>query len=68
MNQLAVLIDERDRRIGKLMVPPSCHVVCHQEVVYVRTGRGVKLHPSHRAIAVVFEETEVYHRARLDPA
>lgn len=68
MNQIAVLIDEKDRRIGKLMVPPSCNVICHHEVIYVRTGRGVKLNPAHRAIAVVFEETEVYHRAKLDPA
>lgn len=65
--QTVVLIDERDRRVGRLTVTPNCHVICHEDRYFVRTAKGVKLHHSHRAIAVIFEETEVYHRQRLDP-
>lgn len=67
MNRPAVLIDELDNRLGKLMVAPSCFVIVFQERTFVRTDKAVKLHHSHRATAVVFEETEPYVRARLDP-
>ncbi len=67
MNRPAVLIDERDRRLGRLMVPPTCFVIVHDGATFVRTDKGVKLHHSHRALAVVFEETTPYVRTRLDP-
>lgn len=66
-SQIAVLIDERDQRIGRVAVTAHCHVICHEDRYFVRTSKGVKLHHSHRAIAVVFEETEIYHRKRIDP-
>lgn len=64
--QIAVLIDDTDRRLGKLQVPPSCHVIRYGGATFVRTPKGVKLHHSHRAIAVVFDQTEVYVRERLE--
>ena len=67
MAQIAVLIDERDKRIGKLPVNPACRVIRHRDSFFVRTDRGVRLHHSHRAIAVVFEEVDVYVRETLEP-
>lgn len=64
--KIAVLIDEADRRIGKLTVGPACFVIQHGGATFVRTERAVKLHHTHRAIAVVFEQTEVYVRERLE--
>ena len=66
-SQIAVLIDERDNRLGRLTVTSACQVICHEDRYFVRTAKGMKLHHSHRAIAVIFEETELYHRRRLDP-
>lgn len=65
--QIAVLIDEKDRRLGKLAVIPACFVIRHAGATFVRTDKGVKLHHSHRAIAVVFQQTEVFVRDRLEP-
>lgn len=64
--EIAVLIDERDKRLGKVTVTSACHVIQHDGATFVRTPKGVKLHHSHRAIAVVFEQTEVYVRERLE--
>lgn len=64
--QIVVLVDERDRRLGKLTVAPSCFVIRHRDATFVRTDKAVKLHHSHRAMAVVFEQTEVYVRDRLE--
>lgn len=64
----AVLIDERDRRVGKLPVADSCFVIRHQGSYFVRTDKGVRLHHSHRALAVVFEQTDVYVRDKVEPA
>lgn len=66
MMRVAVLIDERDRRLGKLQVSESCFVIRHNDAVFVRTAKAVKLHHSHRVTAVVFEQTEVYVRDRLE--
>jgi hypothetical protein len=66
MMRPAVLIDETDRRIGKLMVGPACFVIRHQDATFVRTDKVVRLHHSHRAMAVIFEQTEVYVRERLE--
>jgi hypothetical protein len=64
--RLAVLIDERDRRLGKVQVPESCFVILHHTAVYIRTDKVVRLHHSHRAMAVVFEQTEVFVREKLE--
>ena len=65
--RLCVLVDERDRRLGRLMLPEACCVVAYAGRIFVRTQKAVKLHHAHRAVAIVFEETEVYHRKTLDP-
>jgi hypothetical protein len=62
----AVLIDERDRRVGKIQVPEICFVIQHNGCTFVRTQKTVRLHHSHRAFAVVFDQTEVYIRERLE--
>lgn len=67
MNRIAVLVDESDTRLGKLTVAPSCFVIRYQDRTFVRTDKAVKLHHSHRATAVVFEETEPFVRTRLEP-
>jgi hypothetical protein len=66
MIKTAVLIDERDRRIGKLHVPQSCFVIQHDGATFVRTEKTIRLHHSHRAFAVVFDQCEVYVRERLE--
>lgn len=63
---IAVLVDERDRRIGKLVVAPACLVIQHKDATFVRTDKAVRLHHSHRALAVVFDQTEVYVREKLE--
>lgn len=62
----AILIDERDRHIGKTMVPETVFVIQHGESLFVRTEKGVRL--SGGGIGVVFIETEPFVRQRLDPA
>lgn len=67
MMRVAVLVDEMDRRLGKLTVGPSCFVISYQDATFVRTEKAVRLHHSHRALAVVFEQTEVHARKQLEP-
>lgn len=62
----AVLIDERDRRLGKLMVASTCRIIRHADATFVRTDKSVRLHHSHRALAVVFEQTEIFIRNKLE--
>jgi hypothetical protein len=62
----AVLIDERDRRIGKLMVPESCFVIKHNDALFVRTEKAIRPNPRLNAIAVVFEETQPFIRTKLE--
>ena len=64
--RIAVLIDEKDNRIGKLTVPESCFVILHKEATFYRTEKTVRLHHSHRSTAVVFEQTEPFVRDRLE--
>lgn len=66
MMRVAVLIDERERRLGKLTVGPACFVIRHGDATFVRTDKVVRLHHSHRAMAVIFEETPIYVRDRLE--
>lgn len=63
----AVLIDERDRKLGKTMVPETVMVIKHNDLVFVRTGEGIRLTRDGVGMGAVFRETEVYVRARLDP-
>lgn len=62
----AVLIDEQDRRLGKIMVAPTCRIIRHAGATFVRTDKAVRLHHSHRALAVIFEQTEIFIRDKLE--
>lgn len=62
----AILIDHDDRRLGKLMVAPGCFVIRHAGATFVRTDKAVRIRPSMLTTAVVFEQTEVYVRERLE--
>jgi hypothetical protein len=64
----AVLVDELDKRIGKLQIPESCFVIQHAEATFVRTEQYVRLYPRQRSggVAVVFQQTEPFVRARLE--
>lgn len=65
MRRAVVLVDELDRRIGTTSVPETVFVIKHGDAIFVRTARGVRM--GGGGIGVVFEQTEVYVRERLDP-
>lgn len=64
--RVAILLDDRDNRIGKTVVPETVFIIRHDDAFYVRTAKGVRL--SGGGIGVAFEETEVYVRGKLEPA
>jgi hypothetical protein len=65
--QIAVLIDERDRRLGKVMVNSATVVIGHADRIFVRTGKSIRPNPRLNAMAVVFEEAKIYTRDKLEP-
>ena len=67
MKRRAVLINERDVRLGTLDVTPATSVVRYGGAIFVRTGQTIRLRPAHRALVDVFAETEVYVREKLEP-
>lgn len=66
MNRTALLVDSRDRRIGKTQVPAHCSAIEFREALFIRTGEAVKLRPAHRALADVFRETEPFVKRDLE--
>jgi hypothetical protein len=67
MMRLAVLINERDVRLGAVNISDATAVIRHGGSIFVRTGKTVKLRPNHRMLALVFEQTEIYVRDKLEP-
>lgn len=65
MRRTAVLVDDRDRRLGSCVVPDTITVIQHAEGIFVRTETGVRL--SGGGIGVVFRETEAVERTSLKP-
>jgi hypothetical protein len=63
----AVLVDDMDNRLGSIAVGPTIFVIKYEGRYFYRTEKAVKLHHSHRNTAIVFEETEVATRSRLNP-
>lgn len=59
----AVLIDERDRRLGTTMVPETTFLIQHGEGLFVRTAQAIRL--SGGAVGVVFQEMEPLLRQKL---
>lgn len=64
--RMAILIDETDRRVGRVAVPETTFVIRHADGFFVRTDKGIRLPGG--GIGVVFQETEPMVRNRLDPA
>ena len=61
----AVLYDEKDRPLGKVMVPESTFVIEHAETFFFRTPEGVRLRGG--GIGVKFLEIEPLVRNKLEP-
>lgn len=64
--RVAVLLDERDNKIGTVTVPDTISVIRHKGAIFVRTAKGLRL--SGGGIGVAFIATEVYVRDQLQPA
>lgn len=67
MRRVAVLVDERDNRIGKAVVSNATIIILHQDRLFVRTDKTVRPNPRVNVMAVVFEETEPFVRNQLEP-
>lgn len=66
MTRVAVLLREDDRRLGKVAVPDQTFVIQHQDSLFVRSAEAVRL--AGGGIGVIFRETDVYVRDKLEPA
>jgi hypothetical protein len=67
MMRRALLINERDVRLGTVDVSPAIFVIRYGGATFVRTGEAVKLRLAHRATVDVFAQAEVYVRDKLEP-
>lgn len=66
MMRAAVLFDELERKIGKVMVPETTFVIQHRERFFFRTGKGIRLVGG--GVGAQFLEMEPLVRDRLEPA
>lgn len=64
----AVLFDERDNKIGKVMVRETTFIIKHNGAFFVRTSDGIRLTRDGVGMGAVFRQTEVFVRERLEPA
>lgn len=60
-----ILLDEHDRALGSATVPDSVSLIRHDDRLFVRTSRGMRL--SGGGIGIAFTETEVFERPKLGP-
>lgn len=67
MTRTAILISERDVRIGKTMVPEATTVIRHGDTIFVRTQECIRLVRGGTGVGAVFRETEVIVRNALEP-
>ena len=65
MRRAAILRDDRDQMIGRTTVAEQTFVIRHDERLFVRTEKGIRLPGG--GIGVVFDEIEPADRPRLDP-
>lgn len=65
MIRTAILIDERDRRLGACTVPDSATVIEHDGAIFVRAPQAIRL--AGGGIGVCFVEQEPIKRERLSP-
>ncbi len=61
----AVLFNEKDRPLGKVMVPEATFVIEHADSFFFRTPEGVRLRGG--GIGVKFLEVEPLVRNKLEP-
>ncbi len=61
----AVLVDQRDVKLGTVKVPDATFAIQHDGAIFIRTEKGVRL--GGGAIGVVFLETEPLVREKLNP-
>lgn len=62
----AVLFTDSERRIGQVQVPETTFIIQHDDALFVRTAKGVRL--SGGGIGVMFIETEPLVRQQLQRA
>lgn len=60
-----ILLDEHDKLLGSTQVPDSVSLIRHDDRLFVRTARGMRL--SGGGIGIAFIETEAFERPRLGP-
>lgn len=65
MRRTAVLINDRELRLGKVAVPESVHVIQYEEAIFIRHPEGIRLPGG--GIGVIFRETDVLIRTKLEP-
>lgn len=63
----AVLINERDKRLGQASVPESAMVILHNGSYFVRSDERFRLTREGVSTGVIFRETEIYARESLRP-
>lgn len=61
----AVLVDDKDKRLGAAQVPDSTHLISHNGTVYIRTPEGIRL--GGNGIGVIFRYVEPLVRNQLRP-
>lgn len=64
MRRTAILIDDRDRRLGGCVVNDATHLIQHDDGLFIRTDKGVRL--SGGGIGVIFEYAEPIIRTKLE--
>lgn len=67
MMRIAILLNEKDVRLGRCSVQESTFIIQYGDEFFYRTTEGVRLTRDGVGIGVVFRQTEVYVRERLDP-
>ena len=63
----AVLLDDSDVKLGKVAVQETTFVIRHGGSYFVRTAEGVRLTRAGCGVGVVFRETQIFIRERLEP-
>ena len=65
-SRVAVLIGERDEKLGKTVVPDVAMVIEHNGDLFVRTTEGIRLSKIGTGVGAVFRLTDAYVRPRLE--
>lgn len=66
MMRAAVLFDDRERKLGHVMVPETTFVIQHRDRFFFRTDKGVRLIGG--GVGAQFLEMEPLVRDKMEPA